>query len=467
MPGCWGSSRWPPMKAPAKSVPPRDVVPPDVRPPHACELRRAPALHLGRQRRARGAQAADARQVAALRQLHAGLHAVGVEGRARAEAGHAGLGREAPQHAPVGPVLAAAGAAVEDHAGGAAQQARDLGIPHHPPRGAVPVVALAPAVGVVAAAHVVVQGLELQGHQHHAAMAVDDGLGQAGGAAGVDDPQRVVEGQPFGLEGRRGRVVARRDLAVVGGIGQPRLQIQVGHKDHMLHAGQACAQLRQHGHAVDIAPGVVHAIDGDQRLGRDLAKAVQHRVGAHVGRADAPDGAQAGRGQQGDHGLGDVGQVGSHAVAAAHALGLQVQGQGGDLAAQLGPGQFAVAARLVAADHGGHAGRMGGIHMAQRLARVVDLGARKPLGAGHGVALQHGRVRRGRLQRVVVPDALPEGVQVGHRPAPQRVVAVELQAVALAQPVLVQADLGDEGRGMAHDRPRYARAAREPRRESH
>src|SRR2546429_3079993 len=46
-------------------------------------------------------------------------------------------------------------------------------------------------------------------------------------------------------------------------------------RSHMLHAGQACAQLRQHGHAVDIAPGVVHAIDGDQRLGRDLAKTVR------------------------------------------------------------------------------------------------------------------------------------------------------------------------------------------------
>jgi hypothetical protein len=35
---------------------------------------------------------------------------------------------------------------------------------------------------------------------------------------------------------------------------------------------------------------------------------------------------------------------------------------------------------------------------------------------------------------------LPEGVQVGGGPAPQRVVAVELQAALLAQPVLVQAD---------------------------
>ena len=57
-------------------------------------------------------------------------------------------------------------------------------------------VALAKAVGLVTAANVVVQHLERQRHQNCAAVAVHDGLGQAGGAAGIDDPQRVVKRQP-------------------------------------------------------------------------------------------------------------------------------------------------------------------------------------------------------------------------------------------------------------------------------
>ena len=60
--------------------------------------------------------------------------------------------------------------------------------------------ALAQGVGLGAGAYVVVQALE--GHQRHedAAVPVDDGLGQAGGAAGVHHPQRVVKGQPFGFK---------------------------------------------------------------------------------------------------------------------------------------------------------------------------------------------------------------------------------------------------------------------------
>jgi hypothetical protein len=85
--------------------------------------------------------------------------------------------------------------------------------------------------------------------------------------------------------------------------------------------------------------------------------------------------------------------------------------------------------------------------MPQHLARVVDLGAREPLRARHGATGQHGRVRRGGLQVKVVPDALPEGRQVVHRPAPQRIIGIKRKAACLAQPLLVQGDLGDVGGG--------------------
>jgi len=60
---------------------------------------------------------------------------------------------------------------------------------------------------VVAAAHIVVQPAHLQLHQNHAAVAVDAGLGQAGGAAAVDDPQRMVERQPARLEAGGLRII--------------------------------------------------------------------------------------------------------------------------------------------------------------------------------------------------------------------------------------------------------------------
>ena len=68
-------------------------------------------------------------------------------------------------------------------------------------------VALTPAVGEVAAANVVVQHLQRQRNHERAAVAVHDGLGQAGRAAGVHNPQRVVKRQPQGLKTRHGVVV--------------------------------------------------------------------------------------------------------------------------------------------------------------------------------------------------------------------------------------------------------------------
>ena len=80
------------------------------------------------------------------------------------------------------------------------KQAAHLRVPHHPAGGAVPVVALAQAVGRVAAAHVVVQHFAGQRDDDDAAVAVDDGFGQPGGAAGIDNPQRVVKRQPKRLK---------------------------------------------------------------------------------------------------------------------------------------------------------------------------------------------------------------------------------------------------------------------------
>jgi len=82
---------------------------------------------------------------------------------------------------------------------------------HDPTGGAVPVITLAPAVRLIAAANIVVQGLEGQSHDDHATMAMNNRLGQAGGATGIDNPQRVVKGQPHRLKsGGSGLVAGQR-----------------------------------------------------------------------------------------------------------------------------------------------------------------------------------------------------------------------------------------------------------------
>jgi hypothetical protein len=204
----------------------------------------------------------------------------------------------------------------------------------------------------------------------------------------------MVERQPQRLEGRSFGIIQGRSphpiCAVSYRFGSGRMM----QHDQVPHAGQLGAQLLQHRAAVDVAAGP-DAVHGDQHRGLDLAEAVEHGVGAHVGRAHAPHRADADDGQEGDDGLGHVGQVGRHAVARPHALRLQVQRQRRHLAPQLGPAQLARLALLVVADDGRQAGGVRRIDVAQHLVRVVGLRARKPLGARHDVAAQHRRVRVG------------------------------------------------------------------------
>ena len=308
-------------------------------------------------------------------------------------------------------------------------------------------VALAKGVGRVAATDVVVQVAQHHHHEDHAAVRVHDGLGQPRGAAGIDHPQRVVERQPHRLEGRGFCIIPGCSACPVSGTSYRSCSLQIALHDQVRDARQRRAQLLHHVQPINVAPRPGDAVAGDQHLGLDLFEAIQHGVRAHVGRAHAPHRADAGRGQKGDHGLGNVGQVGRHAVARLHALCLQVQRERGDLALQLGPGEFAHFAFFVLADDGRQPRRVGRLHVTQHLVRVVGLRTGKPHRARHHVVRQHRRVRRRRLDLVVVPDAFPERVEVGGGPAPQVVVAVERKAARVAQPVLVTADLGDAGGG--------------------
>jgi hypothetical protein len=290
----------------------------------------------------------------------------------------------------------------------------------------------------------------MQGFVRHAvdqgaAVVVHQGFGQAGGAARIHNPQRVVERHPLRLKRVDGRVLALHDRAPIGAVSQRWHAAQVLIQHHMGHTGQGRSQFMDHADALVVFAAIRDPVHTDQYLGRDLLEAVDHRVGAHVGRAYAPNAPDAHHRQKRHHGLGDVGQVSRHPVAGLHTLGLQVQRQGCDLAFQCRPGHLATLASLVVADDGGHARCVGRVHMAQHLLGVVHLRADKPSRARHHIALEHHAVRGGRLQVKVVPNRLPKIVEVGDRPLPHGLVIVEMQVTVLGQPLLVQADLRHKG----------------------
>jgi len=192
-----------------------------------------------------------------------------------------------------------------------------------------------------------------------------------------------------------------------------------------------------------VAAAVAHAITGDQHPRLDLAKAIEHGIHAHVGRANAPDRAQAHHRQKSHHSLGNIGQISHHPIARLHPLRTQVQGQRSHLVTQLRPAQFAVLAPLVAADDRCKSSRLRWRHMTKNLLNVIDLRAFKPPRTRHDTFAQHRPIRRGRLQVKVVPDAFPESLDLGGRPMPEVVVAIKSQAAVLRQPILVEADLGN------------------------
>ena len=163
----------------------------------------------------------------------------------------------------------------------------------------------------------------------------------------------------------------------------------------MGHAGQGGAQLGHHAGAIVVFGAIGHAIAGDQHLGRDLFEAIEHGIGAHVGRAHTPDGAQTDHRKKSHHGFWNIGQVNGHAVTGLDTLCAEVACHGGDLATQLRPGHFAPLASLVVADDGQLPGGLRRFHMPQDLLRIVHLRAGKPLGPRHGVAGQHRCVGRG------------------------------------------------------------------------
>ena len=82
--------------------------------------------------------------------------------------------------------------------------------------------------------------------EHGAAVVMHQGLGQAGGATRIHNPQRVVEWHPQGRERMHRCIVPLHDLRPIGAVGHRRLIAQVAVNHHMLHTGQGLAQFADH-----------------------------------------------------------------------------------------------------------------------------------------------------------------------------------------------------------------------------
>ena len=159
----------------------------------AADLVVDPAEALGRERRARRADAAHGREVAAARGstpafMQAAMYAALVPKHVMPAAA-----ARVPQGVQVG----LGGAAVVEHDRGLGEQAADEEVPHHPAGRREPEEA-------VAALRVEVQVQLLQVLEQDPALAVDDRLRQAGRPGRVEHPERVVERQLRELEVGRG-----------------------------------------------------------------------------------------------------------------------------------------------------------------------------------------------------------------------------------------------------------------------
>ena len=218
---------------------------------------------------------------------------------------------------------------------------------------------------------------------------------------------------------------------------QSRGGIEVRQEDHALQRRQLTDDLGQDRAPVERLSAVAIAVDGEHHLRLDLLEPVHDRAGPHVGRAARPDRAETRHREKRHDGLRDVRHVGSDAVARPHAELAQGCGDRGDLPLELGPGHLGRAARFRAGDdrrpirHAVQEGVLG----------VVEPRALEPLRARHPVLVEHPPVGRRRANPEEVPQRRPEVLEALDRPAMERLVVVEAQALRVREPAHVAREL--------------------------
>ena len=285
-----------------------------------------PAEALGRQRRAGRAEPAQPVKLGLIRRIDPGPVTGRDVGRAGAEVRHAGLLGQPPQRPHIGITRAA----VVQHDRRAEEQPADHDVPHHPAGGGEP-------EEPVVRPEVQMEREGLEALQQDPTVPLDDRLRQSGRAGGVDDPQRVIEGD--GLEGARPGPRGGQPLGPHPSAPQAAHRgrlVQVGHQHRGLERRELALQFGHQVHAVVRGSIVPVPVDREEDPELDLPETVHDAADAELGRATRPDRPQAGRGEERDQGLGDVGHEGDDPVAATDPHPPERGGGGGRPAVELG-----------------------------------------------------------------------------------------------------------------------------------
>ena len=259
------------------------------------------------------------------------------------------------------------------------------------------------------------QALLLEMLEQAATGGMDDALGRAGGAGGIEDVQRVVEGLRLegDLAGRVAEIVVPGDgLVDIADVG---FVVEEGKHHHLVERIDRLADPGKAIAGIDrlAVPGV--AIGGDQYLGLDLAEAVEYAVEAEIRRAGRPHRADAGRGEHGDDRVLAVGHETGDAIAGSDAAVTQRLAEPGDPLVELAMAQLAAAAALVAGDQ-----RRFGVASAQQVLGEVESCFGKPARTGHGIgARQHAVAALLGDHPAQFPDQRPEVLEVVDAPRMQ------------------------------------------------
>ena len=374
----------------------------------------------GRQRRAGGGEGAQRGEPMTM----AGVIALLVEGiqvlGRGTEMGHAlGVG-EFEQHAARG----MEGRAVVEQQRRLRGQRAHQPVPHHPSEGGE-------MEDAVTRLDVAMKPVFLDVLQQRAARAMDDAFGGAGGAAGIKDGDRMVEGQA--LEGDGLRLEGRQRLVPAHGPGEAceiGMLGGIGHDQGVRHRGQTGKNAAQLLQPVEGPTAVVMAIGGDQHLGGDLAETVQHARNAEIRAGRTPHRADRGGGQHGDDRLRQVGQVADDTVAHPHPPAAQQPHQPADVLVKLGVGERALH-QVLAAETDGEAA----VAPPQQVLGEIEPGVGKEAGAGHAVAIDQYTIPTGLGDDpALVPDLRPEGRRVGDRPSVEGPIVGEHLTPALRHP---------------------------------
>ena len=346
---------------------------------------------------AHAAQQAQRRHVVPVGILLAPAHE-GADGRGRGVADGAGvLLDDGPETIPVGVV----GRAFVHHRGRAVGQR------------AVDDVAMAGDPTDVSGAPVHIVFLEVEdplaggvGAGHVAAGGVDDALGLARGAAGVQHEQHVLAVHLLRLAGQRlvGYQVMPPDIAA---LDEGHVVAGALDDDHLFHRrialdGCVGVELQR-----DDAAAPPAAIGGNHHLGLRVLDAIPQGLGAEPAEHDAVGRADAGAGQHGDGQLRHHGHVQRDPVALIHAQALQPVGELADLAVQVAVGVHLPVSRLALPDDGRLVLARPVQVPVDAVVGCVELAAHEPLGERRVRPVQHG-----------VPGLEP--VQLAGEPGPER-----------------------------------------------